>query len=191
MQVKHMIIPYVPMLVPPKRWKGYDINLKLMEIVPIVMVGLWWGKHLGICCVELSILELVWRSGVVDQKHFRSKLDFFFVLGVSSYSKQRFGLQNTFGRNKKFVLLAEIFLAEVQSKNLSLNYSRKVKCHTTHLPISFSLIFFKSLLQSCNKTLFNFLMEVLLSTGLNLEMLVLITLHRIAPPNGHLVISHF
>jgi len=23
-QVKHMLMPYMPMLVPPKKWKGYD-----------------------------------------------------------------------------------------------------------------------------------------------------------------------
>ena len=26
MQAKHASIPYVPMLVPPKKWKGYDID---------------------------------------------------------------------------------------------------------------------------------------------------------------------
>jgi len=26
MQAKHMLIPYVPMLVPPKRWKGYALK---------------------------------------------------------------------------------------------------------------------------------------------------------------------
>lgn len=26
MQAKHALIPYVPMLVPPKKWKGYDID---------------------------------------------------------------------------------------------------------------------------------------------------------------------
>lgn len=26
MQAKHMLIPYIPMLVPPKKWKGYEAN---------------------------------------------------------------------------------------------------------------------------------------------------------------------
>ena len=32
MQAKHALIPYVPMLVPPKKWKGYDIDRTILML---------------------------------------------------------------------------------------------------------------------------------------------------------------
>lgn len=47
-QVKHMLMPYMPMLVPPKKWKGYGtwngsyqyLMLKCMQWLDLMRLGM-------------------------------------------------------------------------------------------------------------------------------------------------------
>lgn len=46
-----MLIPYVPMLVPPRKWKGYDIDRKVMFMLHYLFSRTWRG-----CTDQLSLI---------------------------------------------------------------------------------------------------------------------------------------
>ncbi|KAF8378527.1 hypothetical protein HHK36_029870 [Tetracentron sinense] len=55
---RHMVIPYMPMLVPPVNWTGYGIPIFIMIIIPFVLSSIWIPPSLG--CMANSFFTVLW-----------------------------------------------------------------------------------------------------------------------------------
>lgn len=71
-QARHMVIPYMPMLVPPQNWTGYGIQLsiKISGYLINLTRGCSWAK--GYC--------LIIEYGKLDHKNRESKYSRYLLL---------------------------------------------------------------------------------------------------------------